>query len=330
MSGPDHRVLIEPRARDIQARAAEWVAEQRYAENWTAENQAALDAWLAEDAAHEVAYWRLDAAWERTSRLAALRGPMRNPVSPGRSAVRSRWYRLVAAVAIVAALGWTVTTYRSPAPEETFATPIGGQKTLSLSDGSQITLNTNTALRIRLRGGLREVWLDHGEAFFDVRHDAAHPFVVVAAGHKITDLGTKFSVRTTDGIGLRVTLTEGRAELNSASSWVSSHRVVLTPGDVAVASAHELSVSRPPPKELAEELAWRRGMLVFQHTTLKDAVAEFNRYNDQTLAIVDPDVGQIRIAGTFQATNPELFTEAVQELFKLRVSKSGSRIIISH
>ncbi|HEY4123289.1 MAG TPA: FecR domain-containing protein [Rhizomicrobium sp.] len=319
----------ETGAKAIQARAAEWLAEQHYADEWTPENQAALNAWLAQDLAHEVAYWRLDAAWDRTGRLAALRGPLhRAPSAPRKG--RSALPRLVAAVAVAAVIGGAALFETAPAHDQAYTTPIGGQKTLALSDGSRITLNTDTTLRVQMRAGSRKVWLDHGEAFFDIRHDAAHPFVVMAAGHRITDLGTKFSVRSSvDGLGLKVALIEGRAELDASGSWVSSHRAVLAPGDIAIANARTLAVSHLPAKQMAAEFGWRQGMLVFQHTTLEEAVAEFNRYNAQKLAIADPDIAQMRIAGTFQARNTELFTEAVQDLFKLRVSKSGSQTIIS-
>ncbi len=331
MTSAEHEQHPEPGAKAAQAQAAEWVAEHRYADNWSADDQARLDAWLAEDLAHEIAYWRLEAAWERTNRLAALRHPMREGGGPARK-TRRTIPRLIAAAAVVVAVGGAVAIYiQAPQPrEQVYETPIGGQKTLLLSDGSKVVLNTDTVVRLKADGGQRKVWLDKGEAFFDIRHDSNRPFVVIAAGHRITDLGTKFSVRSSeDGLGLRVALVEGRAELDSSGLWVRPQRAVLKPGDIAIADARSLTVSRQTSQSLAAELGWRQGDLVFQHTTLADAVAEFNRYNTQKLAIADPDVAQMRIAGTFQAKNTRVFTEAVQELFKLRVSRSGSQTIIS-
>lgn len=324
---------LEPKqARDakaIQARAAEWIAERYYAAEWSTDDQAALDTWLTDDLAHEIAYWRLDAAWERTNRLAATRC---SPQISHRGGAKLRSYlpRLVAVVAIGAVIG-SAFFYRSAPPKAmTYVTPVGGQKTLSLSDGSRITLNTDTSIRFEAKGGSRKVWLEKGEAYFEIRHDAAHPFVVSTAGHRIIDLGTKFSVRSTpDGLGLKVTLIEGAAELQSADAWVSNHRAILKPGDVAIATARTLAVSREPVAAIGEDLIWRQGLLVFRRTTLSQAVAEFNRYNNQKISIADAEVGEMRIAGTFQAHNTDLFTEAVKELFKLRVSKSGDQTIIS-
>lgn len=318
-------------AKTIQAEAAEWLADQYYTDSWSETDQSRLDAWLAQDLANEVAYWRLHAAWERTNRLAALRPRLREPTET--SHIRPhRFSRFVVAGAIFAIVFGLGVFVLKPAQTgvQAYVTQIGAQKSIVLTDGSQITLNTDTSLRLDVRNGMRKVWLDRGEAYFDIHHDALHPFVVIAAGHRITDLGTKFSVRnSSDGLGLRVELVEGRAELDSVDTWVRAHRVMLLPGDVAIADAHNLAVAKQPIKQLAESLEWRSGMLVFRHTTLKEAVDEFNRYNAQKLAIADEDVARLRIAGSFEARNTELFTEAVKELFKLRVSKSENQIVIS-
>ena len=75
-----------------------------------------------------------------------------------------------------------------------FSTEVGGHETVTFSDGTRIELNTNTVLRARMTTAQRTVWLDKGEAYFQVKHDPAHPLTVIA-GHRVTDLGTEFLVR---------------------------------------------------------------------------------------------------------------------------------------
>ncbi|HTO39387.1 MAG TPA: hypothetical protein VL026_00315, partial [Rhizomicrobium sp.] len=65
-------------ADEIQSIAADWVNRQRDHAGWNEADQAALDSWLAQAPEHTVAYWRLDAAFERTERLAALRPQQTN------------------------------------------------------------------------------------------------------------------------------------------------------------------------------------------------------------------------------------------------------------
>src|SRR3546814_18300530 len=89
---------------------------------------------------------------------------------------------------------------KSPVSESALATmrydtPVGGQRLIALADGSQIELNTKTVVRTAVSKTLRRVWLDNGEVFFEIAHDAAHPFVIFAGPKRITVLGTNFSVR---------------------------------------------------------------------------------------------------------------------------------------
>ena len=117
-----------------------------------------------------------------------------------------------------------------------YATDIGGRKILSLSDGSKIELNTDTSLRIAKGSGGRRVWLDKGEAYFEINHNAAWPFIVTAGTHRVTDLGTKFTMHET-GNWLEVALLEGSARLQSIDPWRDSVRKPL---------CRAISRSRPP------------------------------------------------------------------------------------
>ncbi|HEY5236887.1 MAG TPA: FecR domain-containing protein, partial [Rhizomicrobium sp.] len=196
-----------------------------------------------------------------------------------------------------------------------------------LADGSQVELNTDTVLRADVSADQRTVWLDRGEAFFQVRHDVAHPFVVMAGKQRVTDLGTKFLVRR-DSTRFEVAVMEGRVRFDTLDSH-APQPATLTPGDVAVASANAMLVTRQPAQKLASELGWRHGVLVFEHTTLADAAAEFNRYNSEKLVIADAAAGRRTIGATFRTGDVELFARAAQELLGLRVENRGSEIVIS-
>src|SRR6185437_14449115 len=160
-----------------------------------------------------------------------------------------------------------------------------------------------------------------------VRHDAARPFSVLAAGHRITDLGTKFAVRTSDD-HLEVTLVEGRARLEAVSPLVQHHATDLVPGEVAVATASTITVAKLPMPSLANVLAWRQGQLVFNHTTLADAAAEFNRYNNTKL-IIEPAIADLTVSGVFDAGSVGTFTNMAKFAFRLRVEKQGHDVLMS-
>lgn len=319
MSGPAIKSVC---ANPVDARAALWL-ERQDGENWSEADQAELDAWLAQSPAHVVAYLRLYDAWSRADRLAALRPKpeQEKPLASG-----GIFLRIAAALALIAITGAFAANYLMRPREVTFVTPVGGRETIKLSDGTRIELNTDTSIRVSATRERRLVTLDRGEAYFEVRHDAARPFVVQATDGRVVDLGTKFLVRDhTDH--LEVSLIEGRARFESPNAQRQS--AILKPGDVVVATADTLSVTSRSARELSDALAWQRGVIVFDHTTLADAAAELNRYNAKKIVIADPDVRRRIIGATIPVNGVEAFTRVAREIFHVHVEKNGGEIIIS-
>jgi transmembrane sensor len=183
-------------------------------------------------------------------------------------------------------------------------------------------------VRVRMTTSQRIVWLDQGEAYFDVKHDAAHPFMVFAGGRRITDLGTQFLVRRYPRT-LEVALLQGRVRVGAQDEHAQSPSRLLAPGDVAIATAGSMAITEKPVQEIANELAWRRGVLVFDNATLGDVVAEINRYNRQKLVIADADAAGLKIVGTFRTDDVQGFTDIVHAVFKLHVRNTGTEIVIS-
>jgi transmembrane sensor len=306
--------------------AATW-CERRSEPGWSESDQIELDTWLALSSENAVAFLRMSQVWDRADRLTALRQPLKPSIDvltgQGRR-LAPRW--IAAAMVAVGMAGAAASFYVARPADETFSTPIGGREVLTLADGSQVELNTDTALRIRMTNTERTVFLQRGEAYFQVKHDSVHPFTVVAQGHRITDLGTKFSVRE-DGERLKVVLLEGSARIDAASK--GKHSAILAPGDVALATADSLSVARRPVDRLANELGWRRGVLIFNHTTLEEAAREVNRYSRKKLVIADAGAARLMIGGTFGASNVDSIAEAAKEFFGLKVEDRGDRLVIS-
>ena len=226
----EERAIIS-NARGVDARAAEWIERRNFGE-WNEADQAALDAWIEESVVHRVAFVRLDTGWQQTERLVALRPFKANEPEPrGRKGI---FIGVAAALAIAAMLGITGMHYLAAPRDRIYATGVGGHEVIAFADGSKIELNTDTVLRARMTTKERTVWLDKGEAYFRVRHNAANPFVVIASGHRVTDLGTRFLVRR-DRDQLEVALLEGRVRFGAAGAHAQS--ALLTPGDDVVATA---------------------------------------------------------------------------------------------
>jgi len=235
-------------AKDVRQRAASWL-EQRASGVWSEADQTQLDVWLEQSPSHMTAYLRVEAAWSRTQRLAVLHRPTSDIAN------RGRWMlpmalKIAAGLAAVAVLGMTAANYLQRPQERTFITSLGERKTVAFSDGTRIELNTNTVLRTRMTSDERLVWIDKGEAFFRVKHDASHPFIVIAGNRRVTDLGTAFLVRR-DTARLEVAVMQGRVRFEAPSAQSASVTALLTPGDVATATAGTMLVTRKASTALA-------------------------------------------------------------------------------
>ena len=329
----------------IEAEAAAWLARRDAAERWTADDEAALQSWIAESAAHRVAWLRLGAAWQRTERMPALASIAADPVTATQAATPTapaelasteppghRYRRraivgwaLAASLALGIGVAWLAQVY--PPGSERFATEVGGREAVTLADGSRVTLNTHTRGRAVVNSTERRFWLDEGEAYFEIEHDPSRPFVVMAGRDKVTVLGTKFSVRHEDG-RTEVTVVEGRVRLDRADSGRGpSDPVVMTRNEAAVAQSGSVLVIARSDQQVRDELSWREGQLAFDQLTLGEVAAEFNRYN-QVQLVVEGEAAGLKLSGNFDAHNVEGFARLAHEGFGLQVRRDGDRIVL--
>lgn len=248
--------------------------------------------------------------------------------APSRAGRARRNALLAVAASVLLCLAAGIAWYVWPTAPS-YSTPVGGLASVPLSDGSKVTLNTDSQIRIEVTETERRVELQQGEAFFEVASDPTRPFVVVAGSKRVIAVGTAFSVRR-NGDDVRVTVTEGQVRIeDTAETAASGDRILLSAGSVARATEAGILVQQRPVPELQNELSWRTGYLIFRDMPLAEAVAAFNRYNTRKIVIDDPDVAAIRISGKFRSTQYEAFVRLLQEGFPIRAISGGDSIVLT-
>lgn len=337
------------RVESVEDAAAQWLL-RRESAAWSERDEAALEQWLSADTGHWVAYTRLKSVWRDAGRMKLLQ-PASGGVPPVRGALtaspflsrrfanaesepqiatRRAWLRrssIAAGVLLAAAVAAGVYVTGTQAPS--YRTAVGGLTTVPMDDGSAITLNTNSEVRVAATARERKVTLVRGEAYFDVRQDARRPFIVEAAGERVVVLGTQFSVHVREE-GTRIRIAEGRVRVEEVS-WFGAGRSLaeLRAGHMAEVREGRIRVEEVPLVDLEQSLSWRAGYIALEGTPLGDAVAEFNRYNHRQLVITDPTLAGVRVGGYFKWDNLDGFLRMLQEGFGIRAQPRGATVLLT-
>ncbi len=311
----------------MRQQAAAWFARLR-ADDVSERDRLQWQAWLAQDPRHRQAYARLETLWSSLGDYAPLpevgihvRAAARGLDRPPR--MRPLRWSALAALALVAVL-LAALVLRSPTGATvSFATTVGERRSLQLSDGTRVDLDTSSALHVQYDQDERRIILDRGRAFFRVAHEQ-RPLRVLAESSSVRAVGTQFEVSRQTGV-IDVALFEGRVELQSTKANGNPDVLLATldPGQKARIAGNQISISRDP-VQAGGLPDWLSGRLVFEDTPLSDAIREFNRYSTQPLLLQEPVLGKKRISGVFRSESPDGFLEALHEVYGIHSQRTSS------
>jgi transmembrane sensor len=285
-----------------------------------------FQSWQRRSPVHRRAFERCTDIWQDAGGVTLSTYAAATDVSPER-----RVGRLVGTVGLAAVLTIAAVVMLRPGESASaFETGVGEQRTVVLADGSRMSLNTATRVRVDFSRTQRSIQVVDGEALFEVAKDAKRPFVVRAADSEVVATGTEFLVRTapeTQGHekALTVTLIEGHVIVRDAQQggkYPPAHPVAMVPGDrlhfPSSAGRAQPESSHPARLDRASmdaALAWKRGEVAFDNASLVGAVAEMNRYSTVPI-IVGPSAAQsaAKISGVFRTGDNLGFARAVGRL----------------
>lgn len=315
---------------EIDEQAAEWAARQDLRE-LTPQEQAEFHAWLVADPRNLGAYGRADAVLARLERVsgAGFRG-----LRPEDSSKTTNWPRrrvvlagsMAASIAFVFGVAmWQSGFQPDTATKAAYATSVGQTREVLLSDGSIITLNTNSSVSVEFTKATRKIRLVRGEALFDVAKNKQRPFVVSVGDTEVRAVGTSFTVSMLPRRPIQVLVREGIVEVKRADTspvWVgASTRAVAAPDAPIVAQSITSN-------QLTRDLAWQYGRIALDNRTLQDAAEEFSRYSEVRI-VVDPAVANRTVTGLFAANDPVGFAKAAASVLDLRVEVKNAEVRIS-
>lgn len=363
---------------NLREAAAAW-HDRVYRDKVPDETRAAFARWLAESPEHRAAYDEIDRTWAdlkstaHDPRILALRheAALRLTRRTSKTSRPRAWATaaiiLIALGASLAGLSMHSMGERSPIAmlvdafhtyaHGRYATATGERLTVTLEDGSQLTLNTRTELKVAFTRAERVVRLASGQALFEVAKDARRPFIVEANNRRFVAVGTAFDVRI-DGAQIDVTMIEGTVRVERATSlkptesagstvtqttrWPPKDSAARTDFDTAVSpqllvttltAGEQLTVDNESHDHVRSAdpervTSWRHGQVIFENTRLAEAIAELNRYSDMKIELTDPALADLRLSGGFATGHPNLFIEAITSYFPIQVVKIDEHVVI--
>ena len=322
-----------PPLQDFPDSAEGWLA-RLLSPDCDASDHAAFEDWLALSPRNALDY----AEVERIHQLAgALRADMKSHDEEPRPSARipttrrkRTWLRPLAwaAVLMLAVSGglWVLAEFRST-QSIPYATEIGKQRRVDLPDGSALVLDTDTRVEVAYERSRRHVVLLRGRVQASVAHDGNRPFVVSSGVGSIRALGTVFQVERQDGNTV-VALLQGRVIVNAHGSK-PGHAIELRPlQQLAYDADGKLGSPESVDRSVVE--SWTRGRLVFKDERLADLIAVFNRYSHEQLVLSQPELGEIRISGVFNANDQPGLLATLRQGWDLQAKPvAGNRIELS-
>lgn len=311
--------------------ASGWIVRIK-AHDATERDRIDFQAWLDADPDNPKAYAKLERTWGAVQSLQHLKGrAAANDTAPR---PRRSWTLPAAAIAacalLAAGLGvWFTQAPPAFAPSEHYATAPAEVRTITLADGSTITLSGAGEASVTLSNQERRVELIRGYALFDVAHEPNRPFIVETPQGEITVLGTQFVVRIA-GDEVRTTVLRGSVSgaaqrpglFSSESAPVTAQvneEIVLSAGNAELIPINAEAIPR--------RLAWRDNMLAFDGETLNEAIAQVSQQTGWRFELEDPALGEMRVGGYVHA-DPEAFIDLMSSSLNLEARRQGERRVL--
>lgn len=199
--------------------------------------------------------------------------------------------------------------------------------TITLPDGTKVTLNADTELKYpeKFTASERIVKLS-GEAFFDVVHDSNHPFVVETGSVRVEDLGTSFNISAYPGHSLvEVNVTSGSVRLSDRQKNESTVIVAGSNGKYSKEQGNMMVSSELSPNYQS----WITKELTFRHTPLAEVFAQLQNIYHVPIEFSDSSIANISYTANFDKFELDDIVDVIAKTHHLSVSKEAGKIVFA-
>lgn len=301
-----HDIDSDPADDSIEAQAAVWFVRNR--EDRSSAQSQAFQQWLSEPE-HAKAYHAFEHLWTDLAELQQLNKPV--PLAPRRKSAAWRPALAIAAALVCAVLAFNLGTSHEVYQQQ-IAAQATGARTFDLPDGSTLSVNANTRVRVDFSGQQRQLFLEAGQLYIEVAPDKERPLWVRAGDASVRVVGTGFDVRRGEK-QLVVSVAHGQV----AFAPDSRNPVMLGAQQQAAydLASGTLQQQTLPDGQVAD---WRSGHLAFRNRELASLVDELNLYRARPVLLADPQVGRFKVSGNLDVNDPDALLHALPALIPVK------------
>lgn len=313
--------------------AASWFA--RLQGTATGDDWLAFERWLQSSPAHVAAYNKVERLWIELDELApelkrALDAPARRAVA-WPAPRRQPWlgWSMGAGVVLAASLTavMVLQPWGVPIPWTSYQTAAAQTRSLALADGTQVQLNAQSAIAVRLARRERHVRLGDGEAAFDVAHIPDRPFLIDVGDRQIRVVGTAFDLRRRSG-ETTLTVSRGLVEVRPLAAPEASPIRVALGQQLSLHDAGGPAVLRAV--DPAPAYGWTTGRLIYRGEGLGVVAADLSRTFGMSIRPGDAQTAAEPFTGVLVTDSPEAVLRRLQILAPVRAEHTADGIVLHH
>jgi transmembrane sensor len=203
-----------------------------------------------------------------------------------------------------------------------YTTAPGQQRNVILADGSEIIMNTGTAISVNYSEQHRQIILHDGEAYFKVAPDTNRPFEVQTHSGQVRALGTEFNIKTgqqdetviVHQHAVKVTTENGKV----IASLPEGKQVTFSGNEISPVTAANLQRGK----------AWLNQRMIFQDRPLAEVIAELNRYRSGQIIIMNNDIKTLPVTGVFATDDTNIALQTIEQSLPITVTKITEKLVL--
>jgi transmembrane sensor len=329
--------------------ASDWIA--KLDRSLTKSEKKQLSQWLSLHVMNVEVLFEVAQMWDKMDDLSRL-----SDIFPQTDVKQKQTRNTIAAIAASFIVALTLMLYQSGsnflpfiqnsssivAMQASYQTNVGESNTINLPDNSKIVLNTNSFVQVKYTQNSRIIELLRGEIHVDVAHDTSRPLSVIAGGKIIQAVGTAFNVEMQSEL-VELIVTDGKVlvaqrdtavgnNIEQMAKKLPQHSMAISKGekvDLDTVGKTQDKVTKVDPIEIAANLSWRQGNIIFRGESLAEAMVEISRYTDIKFELADnEELQKVQVAGMFKTGDVTGLLDVLTRNFNISYQKLGPYKII--